>query len=72
MSHSRARRGYRQSRDRSVRVFPNRSHERRYDAVAQILTLAGLEQARREAEAHAEIAHDLEQRPPLADGGDRV
>lgn len=68
MSRSRMSRGYHQSRDRKVRVFPDRGYGRRGEAVAHMPTAAGLEQARHEAEAQAAAVHDVELRLPESDG----
>lgn len=48
------RRRYRKSSDRRVWVFSELNHELRPEQIAKILVSAGLEQARREAEARAE------------------
>ena len=48
------RRRYRKSRDRRVWVFSELNHDLRPEQIAKILVSAGLEQARREAEARAE------------------
>lgn len=49
-----ARRRYRKSRDRRVWVFSELNHDLRPEQIAKIITSAGLEQARLEAEARAE------------------
>lgn len=46
-------RRYRKSADRRVWVFSELNHDVTPEAVAKILTAAGLEQARREADAKA-------------------
>jgi hypothetical protein len=56
-------RRYRKSADRRVWVFSELNHDVTPEAVAKILTAAGLQQARREASAQAE-------RDQIADGGD--
>lgn len=56
-------RRYRKSADRRVWVFSDLNHDVTPEAVAKILTAAGLEQARREASARAE-------RDQLAASGD--
>lgn len=53
--HNRAgRRRYRKSRDRRVWVFSELNHDLRPEQMAKILVSAGLEQARKEAEARAD------------------
>jgi hypothetical protein len=47
-------RRYRKSADRRVWVFSDLNHDVTPEAVAKILTAAGLEQARREASAEAD------------------
>ena len=56
-------RRYRKSADRRIWVFSELNHDVTPEAVAKILTVAGLEQARHEAAAQAE-------RDQLALGGD--
>lgn len=52
------RRRYRKSSGRRVWVFSELNHDLRPDQLAKIITSAGLEQARLEAEAQAEdVAH---------------
>ncbi len=48
------RRRYRKSSGRRVWVFSELNHDLRPEQIAKILTSAGLEQARREAEARSE------------------
>lgn len=48
------RRRYRKSRERRAWVFSELNHDLRPEQIAKILVSAGLEQARREAEAKAE------------------
>lgn len=50
------RRRYRKTADRRVWVFSELRHDLRPDQIASIITAAGLEQARLEAEAAAEHA----------------
>ena len=65
--HARRRR-YRKTEGRRVWVFSELNHNLRPDTVARIITAAGLEQARLEAEAAA--AHlDAEEK---ADGGEHA
>ena len=54
--HTRGRRRYRKSPERRVWVFSELNHELRPEVVARIITSAGLEQARLEAEAQADDA----------------
>lgn len=54
MSNRQTRRRYRKSHDRHVWVFSELNRDLRPEVVAKIITSAGLEQARLEAEAHAE------------------
>jgi hypothetical protein len=58
-------RRYRKASDRRVWVFSDLNHDLAPEQIAQILTAAGLEQARREAEAQATDAgrHAAELRP---------
>lgn len=53
-SHARGRRRYRKTGGRRVWVFSELNHELRPEVVARIITSAGLEQARLEAEARAD------------------
>lgn len=55
-SHARGRRRYRKSSQRRVWVFSELNHDLRPETVAKIITSAGLEQARLEAEAQADNA----------------
>ena len=50
----RGQRRYRKAQDRRVWVFSELNHDLRPEVVARIITAAGLEQARREADARAE------------------
>lgn len=50
------RRRYRKAADRRVWVFSELRHDLRPEQIASIITAAGLEQARLEAEAAAELA----------------
>lgn len=52
-SHARGRRRYRKSQGRQVWVFSELNRDLRPEQIAKIITAAGLEQARREAEARA-------------------
>lgn len=54
MTNRRSTRRYRKSSGRRVWVFSELNHELRPDQIAKIITVAGLEQARLEAEAAAE------------------
>lgn len=54
--HARGQRRYRKSQDRRVWVFSELNHDLRPDQIAKIITSAGLEQARLEAEAQADAA----------------
>lgn len=54
--HARGSRRYRKSPERRVWVFSELNHELRPEVVARIITSAGLEQARLEAEAQADDA----------------
>lgn len=58
------RRRYRKSSGRRVWVFSELNHDLRPEQIARIITVAGLEQARREAEARV----DAEQRESDVDG----
>lgn len=55
MTNRRSRR-YRKSQDRRVWVFSELNHDLRPEQIARIITAAGLEQARLEADARAEDA----------------
>ncbi|WP_294981978.1 hypothetical protein [uncultured Microbacterium sp.] len=52
--HTRGRRRYRKSSERHVWVFSDVNRDLRPEQIARIITSAGLEQARLEAEAQAE------------------
>lgn len=52
-SHARGQRRYRKTQGRRVWVFSELNHDLRPEHVAKIITAAGLEQARLEAEAQA-------------------
>ena len=52
--HTRGPRRYRKSVDRRVQVFSESGSDSRTERIARIITSAGLEQARLEAEAQAE------------------
>ncbi|MCO7202139.1 hypothetical protein NH287_01230 [Microbacterium sp. CnD16-F] len=52
--HTRGRRRYRKSSERRVWVFSDVNRDLRPEQIARIITSAGLEQARLEAEAQAE------------------
>ncbi len=52
--HARGRRRYRKSSGRRVWVFSELNHDLRPEQLAKIITSAGLEQARLEAEARAQ------------------
>lgn len=54
--HTRGRRRYRKSSERHVWVFSDVNRDLRPEQIARIITSAGLEQARLEAEAQAEDA----------------
>lgn len=54
MTNRSTRRRYRKSSGRHVWVFSELNHELRPEQLAKIITTAGLEQARREAEARAQ------------------
>ena len=54
--HARGSLRYRKSPERRVWVFSELNHELRPEVVARIITSAGLEQARLEAEAQADDA----------------
>lgn len=54
MTNRSTRRLYRKSSGRHVWVFSELNHELRPEQLAKIITTAGLEQARREAEARAQ------------------
>ena len=54
MTNRSTRRRYRKSSGRQVWVFSELNHELRPEQLAKIITTAGLEQARREAEARAQ------------------
>ena len=54
MSNRRSTRRYRKTSGRRVWVFSDLNHDVRPEAVAKIITAAGLERARLEAEARAE------------------
>lgn len=54
MTNRQSRRRYRKAPGRRVWVFSELNHELRPEQVAKILTSAGLEQARLEAEARAQ------------------
>lgn len=53
---ARGRRRYRKSAERRVWVFSELNHDLRPDQIAKIITSAGLERARLEAEAQADAA----------------
>lgn len=55
-SHARGRRRYRKTQGRRVWVFSELNPDLRPEQIARIITSAGLEQARREAEAQADAA----------------
>lgn len=54
--HVRGQRRYRKSQDRRVRVFSELNRRLRPQQIAKVITNAGLEQARLEAEAQAAAA----------------
>ena len=54
MTNRSTRRRYRKSSGRHVWVFSELNHELRPEQIAKIITTAGLEQARREAEARTQ------------------
>lgn len=54
MTNRQSRRRYRKKQDRRVCVFSELNRDLRPGQIARIITTAGLEQARREAEAHAD------------------
>lgn len=56
MTNRSSRRRYMKSQDRRVLVFSELNHDLRHEQIARIITAAGLEQARLEAEARAEAA----------------
>lgn len=62
MTNRQSRRRYRKASGRRVWVFSDLNHDLRPEQVARILTSAGLEQARLEAEARAqrEAADEVE------------
>lgn len=64
MSRSPKRR-YRKRPDRRVWVFSELNHDLRPEQIAKILTAAGLEQARREAEAAHAHGRQLTHRDPV-------
>ncbi|WP_339619536.1 hypothetical protein [uncultured Salinibacterium sp.] len=68
MTNRRSRRRYRKKQDRHVWVFSELNHDLRPEQIAKIITTAGLEQARLEAEAQQQAP---EARPGGA-GGDHV
>lgn len=68
MANHSPRRRYRKAQGRRVWVFSELNHDLRPDAVARIITAAGLEQARLEAEAAAQH-QDAEDD---ADGGEHA
>lgn len=57
-------RRYRKRPDRRVWVFSELNHDLRPEQIAHILTAAGLEQARREAEAAQEYDQQRARRAP--------
>lgn len=60
-SHARGKRRYRKTQGRRVWVFSELNHDLRPEQVAKIITAAGLERARLEAEAQAQTeAHEEE------------
>ncbi len=63
MTNRRSTRRYRKTSGRRVWVFSDLNHDVRPEAVAKIITAAGLERARLEAEARAD--HDAQ--APTAD-----
>lgn len=62
--HARGRRRYRKSSQRRVWVFSDVNRELRPEQIARIITTAGLEQARLEAEAQAQAADRTRAEPP--------
>lgn len=56
MTNRHARRRYRKTHDRRVWVFSELNQDLRPEQIARIITAAGLEQARLESEARAEMA----------------
>lgn len=67
MTNRRSTRRYRKTSGRRVWVFSDLNHDVRPEAVAKIITAAGLERARLEAEARAE--REVEEQ---AEGGDHA
>jgi hypothetical protein len=58
MTNRRSTRRYRKTSGRRVWVFSELNHELRPETIAKIITTAGLEQARLEADARAEREDD--------------
>lgn len=67
MTNRRSTRRYRKTSGRRVWVFSDLNHDVRPEAVAKIITAAGLERARLEAEARAE--REVEEQ---TEGGDHA
>lgn len=64
----RGQRRYRKAQDRRVWVFSELNHDLRPEIVARIITAAGLEQARREADARAQATAAEAAGQPKGDG----
>lgn len=58
-SHARGKRRYRKTQGRRVWVFSDLNHDLHPEQMARIITAAGLEQARLEADAQATVARPL-------------
>ncbi|MDQ4213751.1 hypothetical protein [Microbacterium capsulatum] len=70
MTNHRSTRRYRKTSGRRAWVFSELNHDLRPEQVARIITAAGLEQARREAEARA--SHESEGPYSTEQGGDHA
>lgn len=66
-----ARRSYRRNARHHVQVYADINRVGRSEHVAKIITTAGLEQARLEAAAQADVPHTAEQCAVLSDASER-
>lgn len=71
MTNHRSSRRYRKTSGRRVWVFSDLNHDVRPEAVAKIITAAGLERARLEADARAEHGPEVEA-DDAPEGGDHA
>lgn len=71
-NHARGRRRYRKTQGRRVWVFSELNQQLRPDQIAKIITAAGLEQARLEADAQADDTCRVESDAPETEGGEHA